>query len=71
VTDLTPKQFDALKAMLEYREKHGFWPSLRELAEYRGCSIGTIQGHLFRLKQKKYITWKKGTPRAFTILKKP
>lgn len=68
---LTKKQ----KKILEFIDKHtsqnSYPPTLKEIADKFGITIGTIQDHVFALQKKGYIEKNPNTARGFRIVKNP
>jgi len=68
---LTKKQ----KKILEFIEKstieNSYPPTLKEIADKFGITIGTIQDHIFALQKKAYLDKKPETARGFRILRNP
>lgn len=56
---LTPKQKEVLDFVNRFTVKHGYAPSLHEIAKYLGKSIGTVQHFIEELQEKGYLQ-KKG-----------
>ena len=68
---LTKKQ----RKILEFIEKHtaqnSYPPTLKEIAEKFGITIGTIQDHIFALQKKAYLDKNPNTARGFRIIRNP
>lgn len=57
---ITPAQKALLEEIKSYRQKHGYSPTLREMADARGySSIGSIQQMVDLLKEKGLVVWNK------------
>lgn len=66
------KQMDIMNFLVQYQEKHGFSPSVREICEAVGLtSTSTVHSHLSKLESEGYIRRVSSKPRAIEILKKP
>ena len=63
----TRRQLEVLAMIISMKAEHGFYPTLRELADAMNCSHGTIQHHLTSMERKNVIKQKNGQPRAFII----
>lgn len=58
------KQKQVLDFILGFQKKHGYSPSLEEIADFLGVSIPTAHQHVQALKKKGFITAKKGERRS-------
>ena len=65
---LTARQWKAYEFMLDYREKKGFVPSVREVMEYMGYKSTSSAFDIFKqLDKVGAINRMPGCPRAYTI----
>lgn len=64
---MTKKQEDVLKFIKKFHVEHDYPPTIREIGEHFKVTIGTVQGHLDRLRAQGYLTWAKGQPRTFKV----
>jgi repressor LexA len=69
MTALTDRQKECLDYIIEFQEKRGYSPSIRQIADEMG-GIGTnaVFGHLMALESKGYIEREAGLARAIRIL---
>lgn len=65
---MTHAQQKVYDALVKFRGENGLSPSLRELAELCGITVGTIQGHLERIQREGKIKWQKGRARTLIVL---
>jgi repressor LexA len=65
--ELTPRQKQILDFITGFREKQGYFPSLREIGAHFRLSLGTVQTHLEYLKRKGALSWEKGKTRALKL----
>lgn len=63
---LTPKQKKALDFINKFTVKHGYAPSLQEIADYLKKSISTAQHFVAELQQKGYLRKKENIARGIT-----
>jgi repressor LexA len=66
--NLTAKQKKILNYISEYSADNSFPPTLKEIANKFGVTIGTIQDHVNALKQKGYLERKKDIARGFKVV---
>ena len=52
---MTPKQLEVLRTIEDYHAKHGYAPTLQEIADRRGVTKVTILSHLRHLERDKHI----------------
>lgn len=65
-TSLTARQRAILEYMLEYREKHGAPPSMREIADHFDyASLNGVSDHLKALERKGYVRHYHGRSRGW------
>lgn len=57
--------------MVSFQQVNGYWPTLRELADYYGVCLGSIQTTLGALKRKGALDWEPRKARAFKVLVGP
>jgi len=65
---LTPKQKRVLDFINKFTVKHGYAPSLQEIADYLNKSISTAQHFIEELQAKGYLQKKKNIARGITSL---
>jgi len=66
---LSGRQQQIVSEIAGYRERHGYAPSLREIAKAVGLSPSTVDHQLKVLEGRGYLTrgpW--GTPRSWTVV---
>jgi repressor LexA len=64
----TPAEDRVFDAISDHIILHGYTPSLREIAALAGLkSIGTVQRHLTKLREKGYVDWAEGKKRTLRI----
>lgn len=67
--ELTDKQTEILNIIKEFINEYGYSPSFREVGKIAGLnSSATVFVHLKNLKEKGYITYKKGAYRTIRII---
>ncbi|EMF8519826.1 MULTISPECIES: LexA family transcriptional regulator [Enterobacter cloacae complex] len=68
--ELTPRQSEVLDAIVLYKDRTGFPPTLLELAGLIGCaSPNAAAEHVRALKNKGYISIAPGAARGITVVK--
>lgn len=65
--NLTPKQFEIVKFIKDYRKERGYSPTLAEIGENLGISAVTVFEHIGALEKKGAITRQRGRVRGITI----
>lgn len=66
---LTVHQAAVYQGILNYQEKHGYAPLIRELCNICGlASTSSVYNHLKALEKKGYIRRKEDTPRAIAVM---
>ncbi len=67
---LTPRQSEVLDAIVLYKDRTGFPPTILELAGLIGCaSPNAAADHVKALKKKGYISLAPGAARGITVVK--
>src|SRR4051794_20866490 len=66
--NLTPRQFDVLVAIRNYRHLHGYSPTMQELADQLGTSKVTIFEHVGALEKKRVLRRDKHKARSLEIV---
>lgn len=67
---LNEREEQILKAIMDYNNKNGFNPSIREIGEIVGLkSSSTVHKYLGSLEEKGYIERKENCPRALKVVK--
>src|SRR3989344_4551008 len=66
----TPKQFEILVFIQNFQEKHGFSPSLEEIAKSRGVTKISIYEHINQLERKGWLIREKFRARSIRLLHK-
>jgi repressor LexA len=66
--NLTPRQFDVLVAVRNYRHLHGMAPTMQELADQLGTSKVTIFEHVGALEKKRLIRRDRHKARSLEII---
>ncbi|QSW37052.1 LexA family transcriptional regulator [Leclercia pneumoniae] len=67
---LTPRQSEVLDAIVLYKDRTGFPPTILELAGLIGCaSPNAAAEHVKALKKKGYISIAPGAARGITVIK--
>lgn len=68
--ELTPRQSEVLDAIVLYKDRTGFPPTMLELAGLIGCaSPNAAAEHVKALKKKGYIYTAPGAARGITVVK--
>jgi repressor LexA len=65
---LTARQQQVLDAIHDYRDSHGYPPSLREVAKAVGVNLSTVYRHVLALERKKRLLRAPGIPRALVTV---
>jgi repressor LexA len=65
--NLTPKQFDIVKFIEDYRKERGYSPTLAEIGEELGISAVTVFEHIEALEKKGAVTRQRGRARGIAI----
>lgn len=69
---LTDRQADILEFIVEYRDRHGFAPTMREIgAKFGIASTNGVEDHLLALTRKGYISRAKHSQRSIVVLRLP
>jgi repressor LexA len=69
IDSLPPRQKDVLKAILHLTNKHGYAPTLAELAKALGLKNRmTIHQHVVALKNKGLVKWEPGLNRSLRVI---
>lgn len=67
----TPRQFEALKVIFDFRQKSGQSPTMREVGDQLGISsLQSITDLLYGLQQKDFLNKEKNRPRAIMLTEK-
>lgn len=64
---LTPRQSEIVLFCRRYAEKHGFAPSLREIADAFNVNVNAVTGHLAAAAKKGAITRSARTARGLVV----
>jgi repressor LexA len=67
---MTKTDSDTLIALLEYLDRYGYPPSLRDLGESCGVTGAAIRGRLLSLERKGYIQVAANVSRGIRVLEK-
>jgi len=68
---LTPKQKKILDFIIFFTEKHGYAPSLKEIASrFRLKAMSTVHQHVKALKKKGYLKKEENQPRGVSLFEK-
>ncbi|MCK6671517.1 LexA family transcriptional regulator [Enterobacter roggenkampii] len=68
--ELTPRQSEVLDAIVLYKDRTGFPPTMLELAGLIGCaSPNAAAEHVKALKKKGYLSIAPGVARGITVVK--
>ncbi|MDF1511357.1 transcriptional regulator [Robertmurraya sp. DFI.2.37] len=71
LNDLTKRQSEILSTITNYIKNKGYAPSIREIGDMVNLSsTSTVAGHMEKLKEKGYVTWKPSQPRTLQLLDK-
>jgi len=71
LNDLTTRQSEILLTISNYIKNKGYAPSIREIGDMVNLSsTSTVVGHMEKLKEKGYLTWKPSQPRTLQLLDK-
>ena len=52
---LTGRQTEVLVAIMQYRDKHGYPPTLRDVGEAMGITLTAVVGHVYALRKKRAL----------------
>jgi SOS-response transcriptional repressor LexA len=66
---LSAPQVKVLKALERLTAQRGYPPTVRELADAVGSSVGTVHVHLGNLRASGHVNWVDGSVRTLTICK--
>jgi SOS-response transcriptional repressor LexA len=66
---MTDTRIKILKAITAYWEREGMSPTITEIAEASGFSVGAVQQNLMPLQVAGYISRKPGLARSIQVLK--
>ncbi|HMQ68541.1 MAG TPA: transcriptional repressor LexA [Ignavibacteria bacterium] len=66
---LTVKQQKILNFIEKHRIEQTYPPTLKEIADKFGITIGTVQDHIYALQKKGYLERKKDIARGFKVIK--
>ncbi|WP_370975530.1 LexA family transcriptional regulator [Enterobacter roggenkampii] len=70
MSELTPRQSEVLDAIVLYKDRTGFPPTMLELAGLIGCaSPNAAAEHVKALKKKGYISIAPGVARGISVVK--
>lgn len=64
---LTPRQAQTFRFLVSYHDRHGFAPTVREVAAHLGITVKGAYDHLQALQRKGYIDRSRRRSRAITI----
>lgn len=67
---ITPKQKYVLDFIVTYSEKHGYAPSLEEIAKEFDLAISTAHQHVMALKTKGFLKKENNQPRGMLLFEK-
>lgn len=67
---LTEKQKRILNYIEKHRRENTYPPTLKEIGDKFGITIGTVQDHIFALQKKGFLERKKDIARGFKVIKK-
>lgn len=56
-----------LRMIAEYRDEHGYSPTIREIADVMGIATGTAAGHVKRLARRGLLTVEPRRPRGVSV----
>lgn len=71
MAELTVRQAEILKFIIDYKKREDMAPSFREIGDNFGLEVKPVNDHLQALKKKGYLTWKERISRSIKILKVP
>lgn len=66
---LTKAQADVYNVIVRYTKEKGYPPTILEICEATGKSVGAIQSCLNLMKRKGYISMERHKPRTLKVLK--
>jgi repressor LexA len=69
MTELSPRQGEVYRYILDYRKQHGIPPARKEIADGIGVSLSTVTAHIRALQTKEYVAWTPYVPRSLRLLK--
>jgi repressor LexA len=69
MSELTPRETDALKAIINHKNQYGYPPTIKELGNILGLkSTSTSARYVSALQRKGYIDFESGRPRTIRVL---
>lgn len=67
---MTKKQLEVYNNIKNFIKENSYPPTVRELCKLIGIkSSSSVQAHLYKLKNKGFITWEEGKTRTLKIIK--
>ena len=68
--ELTPRETDVLKYIIQFKQTNGYSPTAREIAKgVNTSSLQHINSILNNLSEKGYLTFKEKKPRTIKVIK--
>ena len=71
ITEITPRQREALRFLCDYQSRNGYPPTVQELADELGITKPSAPEQLAQLIRKGYVAREKGRARGLSILRHP
>lgn len=68
---LTVRQAEILEFIVDYRERNGFPPSIREIGDGIGGAPSTVAYQLGQLRLKGRLRWHPKVPRSYVVVDPP
>jgi repressor LexA len=67
--ELSQRQTEIYQFILDYHQKRGHSPAIREIAVGVGLSPSTVMAHIQALRDKGYIAWEPNSARSIHVVK--
>jgi len=67
-SEITKRQWDYALAVKRLHEQDDRPPTLREIAEHMGVTLGTVQEKMALLRDRGVLTWEDGKARTLQLL---
>ena len=71
IMEITLRQLDFLEIIIEYKEKKGYSPTLRELGDLAGVTHNAALSNVQALARKGYLHYSSNVARSIVIIKMP
>jgi repressor LexA len=67
--ELSQRQTEVYQFIIDYHQKRGYSPAIREIAAGVGLAPGTVTAHIHALKDKGCVDWEPNSARSLHIVK--